>query len=104
MKRLINRQQASNAIDALNQITHIKQNLESIKNYQGVKNSDKSDMDNMIDELNIKHHFKTIERELKTLKSYAEYNLKRTGWDSKYSAHSEDYLILDKIVAESVDY
>lgn len=31
MKRLINRQQASNAIDALNQITHIKQNLESIK-------------------------------------------------------------------------
>tara|TARA_B100000579_G_C22753038_1_gene814996 strand:+ start:149 stop:466 length:318 start_codon:yes stop_codon:yes gene_type:complete len=105
MRRLINKQQASHAVEALNQIERIKKNLESIKNYQGDKKPDKN---NKIDELTINLHFKTIERELKILKSYAEYNLKRTGWSSKYSskysANPDTYLILDKIISESANY
>tara|TARA_B100000963_G_scaffold292068_1_gene262281 strand:- start:1285 stop:1578 length:294 start_codon:yes stop_codon:yes gene_type:complete len=87
--------QAIEAIDVLNQINHIKNNLSSIEKHRATDNTHKTATDQMIDELNVDFHFKTIKRELRTLKAYAEYNLKQSGKEAKPSKYSAGHLVLD---------
>jgi len=87
--------QAIDAIDILNQINHIKKNLSSIEKYRATDNTRKTASDQMIDELTVDFHFKTIKRELRTLKAYAKYNLKQSGKEAKPSKYSDGHLVLD---------
>lgn len=104
MDKIINKQRARNSVNALNQLTQIRINLANIKKYQGVYNNDKSEMDNMVDGLNVDFHFKMIERDLNTITAHLGNNLKATGWEAKPSEYSDGHLVLDKVVAESAYY